>query len=484
MTFNFYNELSNEQQNKYDLMLETNYILLRADELFFIETDEKEKDSLSATWLHSIQPSLDLFGLDHDAYPQGSISANRLYYEAIRNYLGRHFNIDQETNLLRQGLRNFLTLRCDNSATNSSYLFGSYFKLSQTLGSRDPHKYRNVDVNLRHSANALWILLEESGESISPPLEKSLLCFLTRIQDYLSGKEEWATDNFRHLTLASTINTCNTALKKSLSKKVSKLVTAIRTLCEKAIFSRECIIHNLYGGNEWRLPDANVSKMAKYEYYLNAFVLSQIPYLIEKKEIQLIIQDMINNKVESPYGYGIPIHRRINFKDQKDAMPDFGTTAAVLELLWYSISNGIGDSKWLSYCETTFMDLLDVCLNIYDKAEFYRLIHSENNAKILLMPRMNLDAERHKGISQLILKLKEAINIEMKNSKGKLPRLLDGIQMSDDLAHVKSIIKQWEISKYWKRQEKRAYFSKILNSETGEFLGSVAAGAIKTFSNP
>src|SRR5579885_2064233 len=160
MRFNFFEDLDREQCSRYDLMLATTYILLRCDEWRFVEVDENGRETVSVSWLQSIQPTLELFGLDPKSYPQGSVSADRHYYQALKNYLGGSFPRSSEFTLLRQGLRNFLTLRRDDSSPSSSLLFGSCFSVAHSVGTRDPRPYRSVSVNLRHTATALSILSE------------------------------------------------------------------------------------------------------------------------------------------------------------------------------------------------------------------------------------------------------------------------------------------------------------------------------------
>src|SRR6185437_10919717 len=98
MSYDIYATLSTDQRERYDLMLETNYILLRCDEWAFEEEVEQSALSTSVSWIQSLQPTLELFGLDATSYPTGSISANRHYYEALRNYCGDVFSSSPEFN--------------------------------------------------------------------------------------------------------------------------------------------------------------------------------------------------------------------------------------------------------------------------------------------------------------------------------------------------------------------------------------------------
>lgn len=265
---NYNMNLTKKQKLKYDLMLETNYVLLKCDEWKFIETDENNIESMSLSWILSIQPTLDLFGLRHDAYPQGSLSANRHYYECLRNYLGGSFPNTSEYNFFRSCLGNMIRLRRDDSSPTRSYLFGSYYKNFRALGSRDPKDYRIISISLRHSASALWILCEESFGSISELLKNSINSFLLFVQNYLSKNQDWQTDNYKHLTLASIINTCKAIINKFPDQNFIPQTQEIKKACETEIFSNDCITQSIEGEYEWKLPDIKKFKMAKYEYYL------------------------------------------------------------------------------------------------------------------------------------------------------------------------------------------------------------------------
>ena len=120
MNFDFYSQLSRQERERYDLMLTTVYVLLRCDEWHFIQVDETDREYLCVSWLLSIQPTLDLFGLKPGLYPQGSISANFHYYNALRAYFGGNLPKTQEFSVLRQELLNFLMLRRDDSSANRS----------------------------------------------------------------------------------------------------------------------------------------------------------------------------------------------------------------------------------------------------------------------------------------------------------------------------------------------------------------------------
>lgn len=204
MQFNFYDRLSHEDKIRYNRMLETHYVLNRCDECSFIETDANGKKSLSSSFMLSIQQAKKLWGMDPSYYPQGSVSANRHNYEAVRNYLGGKYPLEYEFNLLRQGLVNFLRLRRDDSSNTKSFLFGSSYQSLSTISGREFRKYRSVEVSLRHTAAALWVLLEDSQlKKFNQVLKQSVDSFLKRVKSFTEMNDDWKSDIFKHLTIAA-----------------------------------------------------------------------------------------------------------------------------------------------------------------------------------------------------------------------------------------------------------------------------------------
>ena len=306
MHFDFYSELPKKKKLKYNLMLETNYIILRCEECAFVETNEKGKDIVSVSWFYSLKHILKTLELPQNLYPQGSISGNRLYYELIRNYFNGTFPNSQEFNFIRQGLKNFLGLRRDDSATNRSYLFGSFFKVNESLGRRESFKYRSIDVSLRHTAAALWIFIEESSVNISPYLEESINAFFNRTQSYLSRNDDWATDGYKYFTLATIINTCRLIENKFPNHRLANIALSVKLDCENAMFHDDCISRDLDDNYEWKVTNSKWNVLAKYQYFYNVCALSRVPYLMRDVRIQSIIREMINNKVDLEFGSGIP----------------------------------------------------------------------------------------------------------------------------------------------------------------------------------
>lgn len=475
--FSFYDKLSVEQRKRYDLMIKTNYVLLRCDELQFIEVDEYGDESRSISWIHSIQSTLELFGFDSDLYPQGSLSANRHYYEAMRNYLFREYPNKPEYNERNKSLLNFIRLRQNDSSPNGNNLFGSYYEIGKLKGSRNSRNIRIVHTSLRHSATSLWVLCEESKPVLNKKLEISIVSFMEDTRKYLSMNKDWNNDSYKHLTISSVINTCSSIMINFPYYNISKDAKEIKKICEEVIFSDECMNEKIDGFYEWRLPNRRDSNLAKYKYYLNAFALTQVPELLKNNKAQSVVCEMISNRVNSEYGEGIPIHNIVDFSNEDKIMPDFGSTASVLYLVWYCLENKVGDHSWLKYCKENFDWLLHSCLNIYEKPECYVLPHSENNTKVMLMPRYDSTSDNDMLLKQYIKEIRDSIGIEMRYHEGKLSKKINKINCPEGLQHVVKIIDSWDIPKYWKKQKKWTFDDSV--NRLGEFAGAYTWGLLR-----
>src|SRR6185437_5923455 len=168
----------------------------------------------------------------------------------------------------------------------------------------------------------------------------------------------------------------------------------------------------------------------------------------------------------------------VSFPKLELAIPDFGATAACLFLLWYCLDNDTGDAEWLRYCRSNLDWLLGFCLGAYDQHCFYVLPHSENNTKVLLLPRFNYDGTRAASVDQYTYHLKVAINEEMEQ-KGNLNRLFRKISIPR-YDHVKEIIEGWQIPRYWKNQRSWEFTGW---SEAGEFIGGLGVGTLKALTS-
>lgn len=482
MRFNFYERLSHENKKRYDRMLETHYILTKCDECSFLESDENGKITLSSSFMLSIQQAKQLWGMDSSYYPQGSVSANRHYYEAIRNYLGGKYPQEHEYNLLRQSIINFLRLRRDDSSSNKSWLFGSSYQTLTTTSGRELRKYRSVEVSLRHTAAALWILLEEfQSENLNNILKKSIKAFLERAISFTDKNEDWNNDLFKHLTIAAISKTCDTIISKF--PKEETINNTAKEVKEKALdilFEEECCEYTLDGGIIWKMPDVEEQKIAVYEYFLDLFALAMIPWFLGDSRTQLVVKNIINNKVPSGHGYGIPIHPIVTHGKDESIYPDFGSSSAVLYLLWFSLENNIGDEDWQEYCRKNFFWLIDFCTSAYDKEQYYLLPYSENNSKVLFFPRFDLNKQRIKEIDKYINELKKEIYKELIKRSGKLQKGLQNISNPSGMNHIINLIGMWNISDHWKSPSK--WITDRDFGPLGDFAGQFTGGLLKSLS--
>jgi hypothetical protein len=475
--FDFYNALNSLKRKKYDNMLGTHYILLMCDLALFQETDENGEDSLSASWVYSIQNTIEKFGFKPSSYPFGSISANRFYYEVLRNYLQESIFSNDDFNLIRKALINFLRLRRDDNKEINTKLFGSYFSLVNSH-SRENYKTRSVSYNIRHSVTALWIICEESSNIDNEYFIESFKSVVNWVNEFISSKRVWNGEEFEHLTLSSTINTCNSILGKSGDVKLKELAENVKTKCEE-LFLSECLGQDMLGYYFLKLPADK--PMSNYEFYLTYFSLTQVKHLFSEERIQSIIKRILSNSIECDYGTGIPVYNLEKYTNDEQIKPDFGTTASMTYLLYYIVDNELGDAAWIEFCRKKFTTLLDFCMNTYDKPEFYQLSISENNAKILLLPNYGLNNSTIKRLNTTIKSLKSVLRNETLNPKGSFQKSLSKIELEDSYEHLKSIIQIWDIDS--KSSGSSFYYANDFRIKAGEFVGALLVGAAKTLSN-
>jgi hypothetical protein len=477
MRFDFYNQLSDEDKIKYDRMLETHYILTRCDEFSFIETDENGEKSLSSSFMLSLQQAKKLWGVDSTCYPQGSISANRNNYEAIRNYLGDQFKSDYEVNRLRKGLTNFLRLRRDDSSSTKSFLFGSSYKISTTTSQRDIRKYRLVEVSLRHAATALWVLLEESQpEYLSADLEQSITSFLMRANNFTDkNNDDWGSEPFRFLTLAAISKACDSIIDNSQKTGIVNNASKIKAKALTNIFDDDCCVRSLNGGFSWKMPRTEEQGIAAYEYFLDLFALAMIPSCLSNPAAQFMIKNIISNRVPSGHGYGIPIHPLTTHGVIESICPDFGVSSALLFMLWFSIENNIGGEEWQIYCRENFSWLLAFCISAYDKEQYYLLPYSENNSKVLFLPRFDKNEQRSGEVEEFISKVKAEIYSALTMEKANLIINIQSISSPSGLEHISNLIGMWNIPEHMKKQKKWITENNLgsLSGLAGQFVGGV-----------
>jgi hypothetical protein len=215
--------------------------------------------------------------------------------------------------------------------------------------------------------------------------------------------------------------------------------------------------------------------MARFQYYLDAFVLAQVPELMADARCQSIVRGMIENRIECRDGKGVPLRPLCNYGGEHPA-PDFGASVSVAYLLFRCIESRLGDERWIEFCQEHFQAALDFCLRTYDKSTYYLLPHSENHSKALLLPACGARAQ----LPEFIVDLKEALNREMEDPKGKLRDLLRNVDTPPGLEHVKDLLLGWETSKYWKHQRSWTFDGW---SQFGELMGGLSVGVLKALSS-
>lgn len=476
--FSFYDQLSKDKKKKYDLMLETNYLLLRCDECSFIEHSPKGVESYSTSWLLSLRPVIKKWCLDDSTYPQGSISANRLCYDALRSFLGKEQFNGYKYKYIRDGLVKLIVNRRDNRTK----LFGSSFRVIETKGTFDPKSFKEVDVNLRHSAAALYILCNELQRGVTIPrlLDESLEVFFEELDKYLHEQDNWNSDNYKHATLAAIMYLCCLLSDNDSFKRYKQVASDVYEDClKKLLTSENCVKFDIINQPYWIMPNQSIQQKAisNYEYYFNLGVLILLPQIMEYGFAQIIIRRMIDNRVETADGYGIPLKDAVKTKPQLQE-PDFGTSASILYLLWYSLFYEVSTKDWQIYCRDNFYHILDFCLNAYDKPKYYSLQYNENNCRVLFLPRYNRDKSRLEEIDHYIEEVKRSIANQLQSGKGKLKT--KGVKAPIGLEHIHEIINLWEISQYW--IENKHLKTEIDYSKVGEFLGGLFIGALKASS--
>jgi hypothetical protein len=490
--FNFYDKMDSQDKRRYCLMLETIYILLKCDEAAFVETNELGQNFVSGSFLHSIQNAKVSWGLDETAYPQGSISANRHNYEALRNYYGGTFPDTEECNYFRQRLKHFLTLRRDDSHPTGSLLFGSSFKIEQANSGRDAKHFRRVEVSLRHAAAALWILVEESRGVIPVKLRKSILAFYSRTEKYLRKDMEWEHDSFKHMTIASALKACG-AVKIYLEHEDTsddRLFSKNEKIMNKlslALFDPKSIAQSMDGSYYLVYPDIHSTSMVTFEYFLCFFTLTLIPeYFNDDPKLQSVLRGIIGHTIETAVGAGLPINKHVHDPIMGNAIQDFGSTASALYVFWHCLENRAEGDAWQAYCKEYFDRYLQFCLSAFNNADYYVFPYVESISKILLLPRPmidrggKLDAEaRSLIVESYVDQLRKAIKIvQGKGDRKHFNKTIHGITCPEGLEHVADIILLWDIPKYWGKQSLWGLVPSP--GDLGEFTG----GLLKSFLSP
>ena len=191
------------------------------------------------------------------------------------------------------------------------------------------------------------------------------MAIYNRIDDYISYKEVWNGNEFEHLTLASTINTCNSFLKKSKDTQILNKAQELKLKSENALLEK-CLNQDILGYYYWKLPINEA--MSKFEFYLTYFSLTQVMYLLKDLRIQSIVKRILKNTLESEVGIGLPLHNLESYSEKDVVKPDFGTTASMVYILHYIIENQIGNHQWIDFCKSNFNEypIGKLDLSLYD----------------------------------------------------------------------------------------------------------------------
>jgi len=191
------------------------------------------------------------------------------------------------------------------------------------------------------------------------------------------------------------------------------------------------------------------------------------------------MRGMLRNIVKTPYGNGMPINSYQYKSDSENVRADFGASASMLYLLWYLLENVELSYEWKNSCLNGFKTLLNFCLNVFDKSEFYILPHSENNSKILLLP-IFLKKEELESSKQIIDDIKNCIKNEIELRNNKLTKNLKKIYLPPELICLRKIIELWKIPKYWEKQSRWDFVSTVFSSSFGEFVGGILKSLVSS----
>ena len=440
-------------------MLNAHFYLLSCDEFdFFESTDSK----ISRTWLFSLKHVLNEMNFSADAYPEGSLTGNRIYIELTIKFL---FADDEELNEFKQKIFNFLSHRRDDESYNNSYLFGSTYDVIIQNASKNVVPQKIVSIGLRHSISALSSILLLT-DKYSTHFTESLYATNKAMSKYLNKNSEWKNDRYKFLTLASFINLFKRLNLEPFSKTIQQSIIANYNKCLSVLINdTECIKEKIDGSFEFYIPDDDDPfKYHKSFFISNALVL--VPELQKEKKIQSVVKGFIKNSVTSSYGLGVPLFTENQNKSEKPK-PDFGITSAILYLLWYSIENEIGNGEWIEYCKSYFEKYLSFCLMNFDNIDSYIFPLSENHSKILFLPLFS-----QKPDLQIRKKIKKALHQELTRDRSIFKKEFKKLDMEIDYNIICEIVESWEIRKNIKKLDKKYRFSENLHILTGEFLGA------------
>ncbi len=452
--------LDSDEKIIYKKMLDTFYILLMCDQAFIKEFDENEIEYTSATWLYSYKTFYEAIGYGRFAYPQGSISANRLFYKALKNYNTSAKN-NSLTILIKTGLGNFLKLRRDDSSsTLPSYMYGSTYEIIEEkgLGSMGKRRIISHKINFRHTANALSILLSDTN-NISSDFLTSYKKMLINVEDLFSSDNE---EKNLHITLASILNVLQDFVNKFKDPDLIIKSKDIQRRAEKLLLSKNSLVQGV-NGYGWKLMS---EYFRRYDYYLTFFTFEQYPYILKYKKAQKIIESIIeNNTVEYKGLRAVPISPLNNLSIDSEIKPDFGITISLVFVLHFCVENNIGGATWIRYCKKYIRPYLKFCLVNFENQDVHQITMLESAAKSLLLPNIELSEERDEKNSKIINTIRQKIELSPKSLSTKL---FDGNQ---DNKFIIEYIQRWNIESHKEKDSNNKRYYKLATI-LGGFSGS------------
>lgn len=460
---------------RYQHMLETQYILLRVDEIPFVENDEANVKSVSGSWLLTNRSALPAFGLGGKEYPQGSLSANRQAIEAIRNFLGDNWIRSPEMTKLKQRAESFLRLRRDDGPKGGTHLFGSSFDIISHSGNRgiQPKQIRVVHESLRHSAAALSMLCMISQYDVaSKDLLESTAAFAIRMEDYTAPTSTLRNEDVLcHSTLACAAK-ASSDLFPFLNEPLKTRISALRNRCLDILMSQECVEESISGHLRLRVDLSKLPLLQKYEFFIDGYTAALVPEIFNTEKGIRIAKWLISHCEHTKFGLSLPTCRNSAISTDNGTRGDFGCTIALCYALCHATSQ---DQSHPLHLETN--ELLRWCLNSYNKPSAYKVPYTESTSKALLMPPPKISDERSLEIENYILEIQKAVALELEG-KRILDRDVMRIEPPDGLHHVPKLIAQWQVHKKWpraKREFKWIPTAQLAANLLGHYTGGLAA---------
>jgi hypothetical protein len=472
MNYDFYSTLSPEEQIRYDNMLRTQYILLRTDECPFEEEDETGLTSVSVSYVHSIRHAKHLWGMEDEHYPQGSMSANALYVDALIAYHGGSMPETADYHYLRSAIQNLLRLRRDDSSPHCTRLFGSSYSIVETRAGKDLRRSRYVEVSMRHTAAALHLLFLLSANRRTTALDESSVAFVQRARQYLTSPDAWNQDPLRALTIASVRRTLLELVP--LYDNISRTLDGLACRCEKLLTGPECIVGDI-SGDRFTFPSPAENALGAYEFYLTGSVLALTPDLMANENIQRVLMSILENEVDWMGLKGLPVHRRTLYPMGSQITPDFGMSVLCLRLMWYCLEHHVGDADWQDYCGARFASLLQYCLAAYQCPEAYVYPYNESTANALFMPQQGSAPEMERKVDEFIRSLQHCVAATFVGGRRRLDAELRHVPVPSGLSHTAEIIRLWRIEDHC-RSEKSWERKKAASDVQWGSLGAFAGG--------